>query len=593
MILRTVSDIFFNVVERDLPRAMLYRQTVQWIPISSRELYRDVAGTAKSLLGWGIRKGDRVALLSENRPEWAVTDFACACIGAVVVPVYPTLTGEQTAILLRDSGARIAFTSTVQQMDKVLTIQGQTAVEKVVAMDYVGNPKGIPMHRLMHAGPAERDAAFDAMARSIQPDDLATIIYTSGTTGAPKGAMLTHGNLASNLLYSLEDMSLGVGDSSISYLPLSHITARHVDYALLSHGVTVAYLPNHEKLPETLRDIRPSFLIAVPRVYEKVRETVEKKAAAGISRAVLNWALKVGEKHKAEIAAGRTPESLAWKIADRVVFSKVREGFGGKVKIFISGGAPLGRELAEWFATVGIRICEGYGLTETSPVISLNTPKAYKLGTTGRPLPNVEVRIADDGEILARGPSIFKGYWNLSAETEAAFEGEWFRTGDIGHLDADGFLVVTDRKKNLIKTSGGKFIAPQPLEAKLKDNPLIAEAVIVGDRHKFPAVVILPEFEQLEAWARENGVAVGAREALVADPKVRALYDGIISEANKGLAQFEKMKRVLLIAQPFTIADGTLTPTLKLRRRAVEDRYKQEIEQLYREAEKEATTSIS
>ncbi|HKS95982.1 MAG TPA: AMP-binding protein, partial [Terriglobia bacterium] len=294
-----------------------------------------------------------------------------------------------------------------------------------------------------------------------------------------------------------------------------------------------------------------------------------------------------------EIAAGRTPDSLAWKIADRVVFSKVREGFGGKVKIFISGGAPLGRELAEWFATVGIRICEGYGLTETSPVISLNTPKAYKLGTTGRPLPNVEVRIAGDGEILARGPSIFKGYWNLPAETEAAFEGEWFRTGDIGHLDADGFLVVTDRKKNLIKTSGGKFIAPQPLEAKLKDNPLIAEAVIVGDRHKFPAVVILPEFEQLEAWARENGVAVAAREALVADPKVRALYDGIISEANKALAQFEKMKRVLLIAQPFTIADGTLTPTLKLRRRAVEDRYKQEIEQLYREAEKEATTSIS
>ena len=589
MSLRTVTDIFFNVVDRNLDRAMLYRQTVKWIPISSRELYRDVAGAARSLLDWGIAKGDRVAILSENRPEWAVTDFACACIGAVVVPVYPTLTAEQTAVLLRDSGARVAFTSTVQQLDKVLAIQPRTAIEKVVAMDYIGNPQGIPMHRLMQAGPNARDPEFDAMAHAIQPDDLATIIYTSGTTGTPKGVMLTHGNLASNLIYSLEDMGLGVGDCSISFLPLSHITARHVDYALLNRGVTIAYLSNHEKLPETMREIRPSFFVSVPRVYEKIRETVEKKAASGFARSVLNWALGVGEKHKQEILAGRTPASLDWKLADTLVFSKVRHALGGKVRMFISGGAPLGRELAEWFATVGIRICEGYGLTETSPVISLNTPKSYKLGTAGKPLPNVEVRIADDGEILTRGPAVFKGYWNLPEETKAAFDGDWFRTGDIGHLDADGFLVVTDRKKNLIKTSGGKFIAPQPLEAKLKDNPLIAEAVIVGDRHKFPAVVLLPEFEHLEAWAREHGVSAATRDQLIGDPKVRALYDGIIAEANKNLAQFEKIKRLLLIAEAFSIADGTLTPTMKLRRRAVEDRYKQQIEQLYRDAEKEAT----
>ena len=592
MSLRTVSDIFFNIVERNLDRAMLYRQTVKWIPISSRELYRDVAGAARSLLGWDIGRGDRVAILSENRPEWAVADFACACIGAVVVPVYPTLTAEQTAVLLRDSGARVAFTSTVQQLDKVLAIQSQTAIEKVVAMDYIGNPKGIPMHRLMHAGPTARDPEFDAMARAVQPEDLATIIYTSGTTGTPKGAMLTHGNLASNLIYSLDDMGLGVGDISVSFLPLSHITARHVDYALLNRGVTIAYLPNHEKLPETMRDIRPSFFVAVPRVYEKIRETVENKAASGFSRSVLSWALGVGEKHKQEVLAGRTPSSFDWKIADAMVFSKVRNALGGNVRMFISGGAPLGRELAEWFATVGIRICEGYGLTETSPVISLNTPKAYKLGTAGKPLPNVEVRIAADGEILTRGPAVFKGYWNQPEETTAAFEGEWFKTGDIGHLDAGGFLVVTDRKKNLIKTSGGKFIAPQPLEARLKNNPLIAEAVIVGDRHKFPAVVILPEFEQLEAWARENGVATATRDQLIRDPRIRALYDGIIAEANKDLAQFEKIKRLLLIADAFSIADGTLTPTMKLRRRAVEDRYKQQIEQLYRDAEKEATTTI-
>lgn len=582
MSLATINDIFFHAVEGDRDRVMLFKQTVKWIPISSRELYRDVAGTARALLNWGIRKGDRVAILSENRPEWAVADFACCAVGAIVVPIYTTLTAEQTAFMLRDSGARVIFASTARQIEKIFSIKDQTALEQVVAMDYFGNPQAVPMHRLMHGGPPARDAGFDAMARSIGPDDVATLIYTSGTTGTPKGALLTHGNIASNLLYSLDDYDIGY--LSISFLPLSHITARHVDYALLNRGVTVAYLPNHEQLPQAMQELHPTFFIAVPRVYEKIRETVEKKAAAGIKHALYKWAMAVGERHKPEVLAGRAPASNSWKIADALLFSKVRNALGGKVRVFISGGAPLGRELAEWFAAVGIRICEGYGLTETSPVIALNSPKMYRIGTVGKPLPNVEVRIGEDGEILTRGPSVFKGYWRQPEETEAAFEGDWFKTGDIGHLDHDGFLAVTDRKKNLIKTSGGKFIAPQPLEARLKSNPLVAEAVIVGDRHKFPAVVLLPEFEQLKVWAAENNVIATDAEALIADPRVRALFQGIVDDANKNLAQFEKMKRMLLIAQPFSIDDGTLTPTLKLRRKAVVDRHKDEIDALYREA---------
>ena len=292
-------------------------------------------------------------------------------------------------------------------------------------MDYIGTPDAIPMHRLMHGGPVERDAAFDAAAHAIRPDDLATIIYTSGTTGTPKGAMLTQGNLASNLLHSLDSYPLGPDDVSLSFLPLSHITARHVDYAMLYHGVTVAYCPHIDQLKTALPEIRPTIFVAVPRVYEKIRSQAEVQTKSGMKHKVYQWALKVGRAHRDEILAGKRPTSPDWKLADRLVFSKIRQALGGRVKIYISGGAPLGRDLAEWYADVGIRIHEGYGLTETSPVIALNKPNRHKIGTVGPPLRNVEVRIADDGEILVRGPSVFKGYWNMPAETAAAFDSRW------------------------------------------------------------------------------------------------------------------------------------------------------------------------
>jgi long-chain acyl-CoA synthetase len=593
--LQTINDLFYRVVERKNDRVMLFKQGAKWIPIASHELYRDVIGVAKWLTESGIAKGDRVAILSENRPEWPTAEFATMLLGAVVVPIYSTLTGEQTAYMLQDSGARVAFVSSVEQFKKVLSVREQIAIEKVVVMDYIGIPEGIPMHRLMHDGPKERDAQFDGGARQIGPDDLATIIYTSGTTGTPKGAMLTHGNLASNFTVSLQGFPLKEDNSdlSLSFLPLSHITARHVDYAMFYHGVTIAYCPFIDALPQALKEVRPTVMVSVPRVLEKIQKQTQLAAKSGVKHTIYKKALQVGQAYRNEILKGNKPTAKEWRLADRLVFSKVREALGGRVKIFISGGAPLGLELAQWYADIGIRIHEGYGLTETSPVIAVNKPAAHKIGTVGKPLPNVEVRIAEDGEILVRGPSLFKGYWNRPEETKQALEPDgWFHTGDIGHLDDEGYLLVTDRKKDLIKTSGGKFIAPQPIEQRLKNNSLVAEAIVIGDKKKFPAVIIAPNFVELQPWAKANGVDAKDREALARDPRVREMYESIVSNVNGDLAQFEKLKKVLVVPDEFTVADGSLTPTLKVKRRVVEERYRAQIQRMYAEvAENNVVTS--
>jgi len=358
-----------------------------------------------------------------------------------------------------------------------------------------------------------------------------------------------------------------------------------VDFAMIYYGVTLAYCPFIQDLPANLLEVEPSIFVSVPRVYEKIYAQAELKAKGQPKRAIFDWALSVGRSHKPEILAGKTPTSRSWKLANKLVFSKIRQGMGGNVETFISGGAPLGRELAEWYAAAGIRIHEGYGLTETSPVIAVNTPANHRIGTVGKTLPNLEVRIAEDGEILVRGPSVFKGYWNRPEETKAALVDGWFKTGDIGNIDADGYLSVTDRKKDLIKTSGGKFIAPQPVENSLKLNPLIGVAAILGDKRKFAAVMISPNFALLEQWARDNDVTFSSRVDLVANPKVQALYEGVVEGINQNLARFEKLKRVLLVADEFTPENGVLTPTMKLKRRVIEDRYRRQIDELYAQAE--------
>jgi long-chain acyl-CoA synthetase len=585
MSIATLNEIFYAIVDRDSARVMLQRQAIQWVPLSSRELYRNVAGVAHALANWEITKGDRVAILSENRPEWTTADFACQLNGAVSVPIYSTLTADQTAFILRDAGCRAVFLSSEQQLRKVQSIQAQTPIEKIVVMDPVETAHAFSMAHLMQEGPQGRDPELDVRSRTIASEDLATIIYTSGTTGVSKGVMLTHGNLASNIEYSLKGFEFQGDQVSVSFLPLSHVTARHVDLAMLFNGVTLAYCPFVDQLARALLEVRPTMFVSVPRVYEKIHAQAELKARGLPKNLIFRWALSVGRAHKAEILAGRTPTSPIWKLANRLVYSKVREGMGGRGRVFISGGAPLGRELGEWFAMVGIRIHEGYGLTETSPVIAVNTPHAHKLGTVGRPLGNVEVKIADDGEILVRGPSVFKSYWKRPEETANAFIDGWFKTGDIGNLDADGFLSVTDRKKDLIKTSGGKFIAPQPIENSLKHNALVAEAIVVGDKRRFPAVLISPYFPLLEDWARNNQVDFASRADLATNPKVQALYDGIVEDLNRNLARFEKLKKVILVPDEFSAAEGTLTHTMKVRRRAVEERYHKLIDEVYAHAE--------
>lgn len=579
--LRTINDVFLGVVDRQLPRVMTYREGANWISISSQDLYRRVAATAKALQIWGVAKGDRVAILSENRPEWAIADYATLAIGAVVVPIYTTLTAEQIAFLLQDSGTKVIFLSNRTQLKKIQTIRERTQLERIVMMDEVIPPEADPMQAIMADGPESRDEAFEALAKSIQPEDLATLVYTSGTTGNSKGAMITHGNMAANLSHSLDHFPLSEGERLISFLPLSHITARHLDYAMIHQGVMMAYCPNVDMITAMMREIKPTVFVAVPRVYEKIASTVKAKAAEGFKKKVYDWAMQVGAEHQAEVLVGKTPSAFSWKVANKALFSKVREAMGGEVKYFISGGAPLGRELAEWYARIGIRIHEGYGLTETSPVIALNNPDHHRLGTVGPVLSNVELRIASDGEILVRGPSVFKGYWNLPTETAQAFEDDWFKTGDVGHLDGEGYLSITDRKKDLIKTSGGKFIAPQPIEGSLKVNPLVAEAAMVGEKRRFPAVMILPNFALLEDWAKKNGVSFDGRDHLCSDPRVVELYTQIVEQVNGKLAQYEKMKKLLILPIELSVADGTMTASMKMRRRQLEAKFKDRIEALY------------
>ncbi len=609
----TINDLFLRVAGARNPRAVLWQDEAgQWQPLSSDQIYQRVRAVAQSFLAWGAKKGDRIALIGENRWEWGVTDFAVLAIGAADVPIYPTLTAEQIAVLLSDAGCRIAVVSTRQQFEKIQSVRSQTPLERIVIMDGPAPAGAIAFSDLIagvDAHDGERDPQFDAMVRSAQPGDLATLIYTSGTTGEPKGVALTHGNIASNQNLAVAHFNFGPSDLCISFLPLSHITARALDYVMYNHGAQVAYCPQFEKLPQAMRQVRPTVIVGVPRVYEKVRQEVERRAALSpVKKRLLAAAVFAGSHFRDVTYDGRRPSSLVWKLWNKLVYSKVREAFGGRVHTFISGGAPLGIDTAQWFASVGIALWEGYGLTETSPVICINSPVYHRMGSAGMPLENVELKLAKDGELLVRGPSIFSGYWqkheanagvpgdrsSLLGWNAECFDAEgWFRTGDIARIDDDGFLYITDRKKELLKTSGGKLVAPQPIENKLKNNPLVAQAALVGDKHKFISVLISPNFVALEDWARQQGIAFSSRAELVANPRVIALYDGIVQQANAGLANFESLKRFRLVPDDWTQEGGQLTPSMKLKRRVITAQYAAAIDELYADEATARAASVS
>jgi len=586
--LSTINDLFCRVAAAGNARAVLWQDEFgHWQPISSDQIYQRVRKLAEIFLSWGAEKGARIAIVSENRWEWAVTDFAVLAIGAANVPIYPTLTGEQIAVLVQDAGCKFAVVSTRQQFDKLNAVRHLTSLERIVIMDSAATPEGAIALSAVLAGAdekgAERDPVFDALVRSVEPKDLATLIYTSGTTGEPKGVMLTHGNIASNQCIAVKEFAFNATDACISFLPLSHITARALDYVMYTCGAQVAYCSQFDKLPQAMKEIRPTVFVGVPRVYEKIRQAVEQRSAASaVKKRMLGWALGVGARSRDQVYAGGTPATLSWKLARKLVYGKVQEAFGGRVRIFVSGGAPLGIDTAKWFASAGIAVWEGYGLTETSPVIALNTPVSQRMGSVGRPLSNVELKFAEDGELLVRGPAVFSGYWHKPAANAECFDAEgWFRTGDIAHLDADGFLYITDRKKELLKTSGGKLVAPQPIENKLKNSILVAQAALVGDKHKFISALISPNFVALEEWARSHGIEAKSREELVDDTRVIALYSEVVREANGGLANFETIKRFRVVADEWSQDTGELTPSMKLKRRVLTVKYAAVVDALY------------
>jgi long-chain acyl-CoA synthetase len=584
----TVNELFFRVAAAGNPRAILWQDELgRWRPISSDNLYQRVRALGKALLEWGAQKGDRIALIGENRWEWAVSDFATLAIGTANVPIYPTLTGEQMAGLIQDAGCRIAIVSTRQQYEKLAAVRGKTKLERIVIMDSVGAPAGaIPFSQVVAEADArgsERDPEFDALANSVEPNDLATLIYTSGTTGEPKGVMLTHGNIAANQNYAGYEYSFGASDVCISFLPLSHITARALDYVMYGSGAQVVYCAKFDMLPQAMREIKPTVFVGVPRVYEKIHQEVVRRAGeSAAKRRLLPLAVRIGAKYRDIVYGGGQPSARMWKLADKLVYSKVREAFGGRGRVFVSGGAPLGVDTAQWFASVGLAVWEGYGLTETSPVIALNSLPNHRMGAVGKPLPNVEIKFAEDGELLVRGPSVFAGYWHKPEANAECFDaGGWFRTGDIGHLDSEGFLYITDRKKELLKTSGGKLVAPQPIENRLKNNILVGQVALVGDRHKFISAIISPNFSALEEWARHRDIRARTRAELVKDKRVVALYDQLVREVNGGLANFETIKRFRLVPEEWAQDSGELTPSMKLKRRVITERYSGVVAELY------------
>ncbi|UWZ83574.1 AMP-dependent synthetase/ligase [Occallatibacter riparius] len=584
----TLNDLFLRVAAAGNPRAILWQSaSSEWQPISSSQIYQRVRAVAHALHNWGVQKGDRVAIIAENRWEWAIADFAILALGAVDVPIYPTLTGEQMAELLRDSDTRIAFVSTRKQLDKLAEVRANTPLQRIVIMDSADATAGaIPFSELVAGADergSQRDDEFEAIVHSVKPGHLATLIYTSGTTGEPKGVMLTHGNIAANQNTCAREFSFSREDACISFLPLSHITARALDYVMYGRGAQVIYCSQFDRLPYAMREVRPTVLVGVPRVYEKIRQEVERRAALSpIRKKLLAMAVKIGAGHIDTVYSARTPASPLWKLANKLVFSKVQAAFGGRARVFISGGAPLGVDTARWFASVGIPVWEGYGLTETSPVIALNSEPNHRLGSVGKPVPNVELKFASDGELLCRGPFIFQGYWNKPQANAECFDAEgWFHTGDIGHLDHDGFLYITDRKKELLKTSGGKLVAPQPIENKIKTNILIGQVALIGDKHKFISALISPNFAALDEWARNNGLEGVTRASLVADRRVNALYNEIIREVNSGLANFETIKRFRIVPDEWSQDSGELTPSMKLKRRVIAERYAAAVSEIY------------
>jgi long-chain acyl-CoA synthetase len=591
--IETIGKLFLNTVKSyPKPDLMRYKKEGAYVSLSTDEVKEQVIQTAMGLRELGLVKGDKMILLADNGPSWVISDLACICLGGITVPIYTSLVPEQIKYIVDDSDAKILLCSSQALWEKVAAVKNDLSkVEKFVLFEGPA-PEGVHSRdELLEMGKKaelQSPGLFEETAGGIKPDDIASIIYTSGTTGLPKGVLLTHGNFISNVTSVSTILEFSIKDSVLSFLPLSHVLERMVTFTYFYKGCSICYAESLETVGQNLLEIRPQIMVSVPRVFEKIYAKVIDNvlASSPLKRKIFFWAVGIGKEFGKRTLENQS--ASGWlkfrrNLAHKLVYSKIIEKTGGRIRFFVSGGAPLSRDIAEFFYAMGLVVLEGYGLTETSPVISVNTFENLRFGTVGKMLPGVEVKIAEDGEIMAKGPNIMKGYYKMEEATREAMDGVWLKTGDIGHIDADGFLVITDRKKDLIVTAGGKNVAPQPIENILKTNPYISNVVVVGDNRKFIAALVIPNFEKLGEYAEANDIAFSNPEELSRNQQVLQFLEAEIDRFTPQLASYEKVKKIILLDREFEIEKDEITPSLKVKRNIVEQKYKEMIDRLYQD----------
>ncbi|TEU07830.1 MAG: long-chain fatty acid--CoA ligase [Candidatus Aminicenantes bacterium] len=589
----TLSQLFLNTI-KSYPKddLLLSKKEGKYVPISTEEFADRVKCFSLGLRDLGLEAGDKLIILSENRPEWVISDVANLCLGGITVPIYTSLIPEQIKYIIDDSDAKIVVVSDQSQWQKIEAIKPQLTKVTSYITCLSEAPEGVlTFAQVLERGrkmDKQNPGLFEKMALEVKPDAIASIIYTSGTTGPPKGVMLTHSNIFSNVKTCSSLLPFKDTDTVLSFLPLSHILERMGMFVYLYNGMSIGFAESIDTLGENLLEVRPHIMVNVPRVLEKIYAKVidNVQVSSSLKRKIFFWAVKVGKKYgRKKILNQPISKLLQFKrnLANKLVFSKVYAKTGGRVRFFLCGGAPLSKDIGEFFYAIGLTVIEGYGLTETSPVITANTFENLKFGTVGKPIPGVEVRIDEDGEILTKGPNVMNGYYKREAASREAFEGGWFHTGDIGHFDEEGFLVITDRKKDIIVTSGGKNVAPQPIEGILNLNPYISNALVIGDSRKFISALVVPNFEKLEEYAKQNNISFEDHCDLVKKEEIVRFIQEQVDRSAPNLASYEKVKKIALLDKEFEIEKGEITPTLKVKRNIVEEKHKGIIDAMYRE----------
>ncbi len=603
----TLVDLFRYAVAKDRAGLINYKRDGEWRSVSARELDEKVRLVTMGLYALGVRAGDHVGLLSENRLEWTIADLGVLNCGAADVPIYATQAPKQVSYILKDAGVEVLFVSDQAQYERVRdALYSCPKLRVIISFDTINAPlsKVLSFEDFLNWGRGANQVEpelYETLRATVHPDSVATLIYTSGTTGDPKGVMLTHSNLVSNVLVNSQVSNLMEGDVALSFLPFSHIFERATIYMYLYVGASTYYAQSVDTVAQDLLDARPNFMTSVPRLFEKIYVRAMEKAEEGgrVKSAIARWAVNVAREWAKTVTSGKEPGAmlkLQHIVADKLVFTKWRAAIGGRVRALASGGAPLSPELGYIFYGAGLPIYQGYGLTESSPTITANYPGANRIGSVGKPIPGVMVKITEDGEVLCSGPNVMRGYYNRDEETKGALETDdesrvWLHTGDIGYLDSDGFLFITDRKKDLLKTSGGKYIAPQPIENAIKRSRFVNQVVVIGDQRKFPSALIVPQVDALRAYADQNGISYGDTAELLKNPGIISLIENEVDKCTSDMSHYEKVKAVLLLDRELTIESGELTPTLKVKRRVVVEKYKKLIDRLYAEKEALFTTT--